>query len=278
MKNVDKLDFTVSDVLEECLYHCSKIRKEKFINTEEHIVEDSKNYNLLAKQHKLDEVIKNKVVGFSEGDLKKLYEDKMGKTAVHNPYREKMLLDPKNRICPYCGMNQVSTLDHILPKAQYENLSITPTNLVPSCGFCNNIKGELIPTKYSQPVNLYFDDISSFRWLFVDFKLSNMTNDLSPQYYILQRKEWKYPQLYDNVRFLNERLQLNKRYVNSIVSDIQLIKNYYKELNNDFFWLAMEIQRKTMEQTLGFNNYKTAFYYSLVENKEKVNDLLKQID
>jgi len=42
--------------------------------------------------------------------------------------------------CPFCGINESSTLDHYLPKEQYPEFAIFPKNLVPSCAACNTLK------------------------------------------------------------------------------------------------------------------------------------------
>lgn len=45
--------------------------------------------------------------------------------------------------CPYCGINpEAHTLDHYLPKNGYEQYAIFPPNIIPSCGRCNNLRGE----------------------------------------------------------------------------------------------------------------------------------------
>lgn len=56
--------------------------------------------------------------------------------------------DLLNRIlvarCPFCGISESSTLDHYLPKEQYPEYSIFPSNLVPSCAVCNTRKRDRI--------------------------------------------------------------------------------------------------------------------------------------
>lgn len=56
--------------------------------------------------------------------------------------------DLLNRIfaarCPFCGISESSTLDHYLPKEQYPEYSVFPSNLVPSCAVCNTRKRDRI--------------------------------------------------------------------------------------------------------------------------------------
>ena len=46
--------------------------------------------------------------------------------------------------CPFCGISESSTLDHYLPKEQFPEFSVFPTNLVPSCSVCNTHKRDRI--------------------------------------------------------------------------------------------------------------------------------------
>lgn len=48
-----------------------------------------------------------------------------------------------DRLCPYCGCGGAATLDHYLPKNIFPEFAVLPINLVPSCGVCNNYKGDL---------------------------------------------------------------------------------------------------------------------------------------
>ncbi|WP_155637717.1 HNH endonuclease [Burkholderia cepacia] len=46
--------------------------------------------------------------------------------------------------CPFCGINESSTLDHYLPKEQYPEFAVFPNNLIPSCTVCNTRKSARI--------------------------------------------------------------------------------------------------------------------------------------
>jgi len=46
--------------------------------------------------------------------------------------------------CPFCGLNEASTLDHYLPKELHPQFAVFSRNLVPSCSPCNTRKSELI--------------------------------------------------------------------------------------------------------------------------------------
>lgn len=83
-------------------------------------------------------------------------------------YDEIILAAPQGR-CPLCGVGQVTTLDHHLPKADYPVLAVTPANLVPACTWCQTEKRQGRPaTAEEQTLHPYFDDFEGERWLFAD--------------------------------------------------------------------------------------------------------------
>ncbi|QNP60067.1 HNH endonuclease [Paenacidovorax monticola] len=58
--------------------------------------------------------------------------------------RGKLLQRIRVARCPFCSLNETSTLDHYLPKESYPEFSIFPENLVPSCAVCNTRKRDRI--------------------------------------------------------------------------------------------------------------------------------------
>ncbi|MFJ5835169.1 HNH endonuclease [Streptomyces shenzhenensis] len=68
--------------------------------------------------------------------------------------------------CPLCGRGIASTLDHQLPKSEYPILAVTPANLVPACGTCNQKKSNMAPTSASEMLlHPYFDRLGATQWL-----------------------------------------------------------------------------------------------------------------
>lgn len=64
--------------------------------------------------------------------------------------------------CPYCSIQQPSTLDHYMPESQYKALAVCRMNLVPMCGVCNTYKG----TKpYNKFVHCYYQDYPHVEFL-----------------------------------------------------------------------------------------------------------------
>ena len=78
--------------------------------------------------------------------------------------------------CPVCGINDISQLDHYLPKSRYPLLSVTPANLVPLCSTCNGFeaKGSHVPESYEDCLyHPYFEDPPSCIWLRAEIDYSN---------------------------------------------------------------------------------------------------------
>ncbi|MBV4483273.1 HNH endonuclease [Pseudomonas khavaziana] len=86
--------------------------------------------------------------------------------------------DLLNRIlvarCPFCGISESSTLDHYLPKEQYPEYSIFPSNLVPSCAVCNTRKRDRIleeGTKVRMFLHPCYDLIPNLEFLTVHTRM-----------------------------------------------------------------------------------------------------------
>lgn len=83
-----------------------------------------------------------------------------------------------NKRCAFCGgIGHVKNLDHFLPKAFYPQLSILPTNLVPTCLDCNlDAKGSSFSLLEDQQViHPYLDDDCFFdeQWIKAELRVSD---------------------------------------------------------------------------------------------------------
>ena len=67
--------------------------------------------------------------------------------------------------CPVCGRDNVGTLDHYLPKADYSEYSFFSLNLVPACSRCNNARNNLVRgvNHGERPVHPYYDAFAERR-------------------------------------------------------------------------------------------------------------------
>lgn len=107
-------------------------------------------------------------VPVTKKELKKLYVEQMAKAG--RPGRPSYeALKMTTRLCPFCGISSVKTLEHHLPKAHYPDFSITPYNLIPCCRDCNTEKRDaLITSPEEQKLHPYFDTVMHIRWLYAD--------------------------------------------------------------------------------------------------------------
>ncbi len=72
----------------------------------------------------------------------------------------------RNNLCPLCEINQVSTFDHFLPKAEFPAYVAHPRNLVPCCTTCNDHKSQCWHTTGNREVwNAYLDPLPAQQYL-----------------------------------------------------------------------------------------------------------------
>jgi len=63
-----------------------------------------------------------------------------------------------DQLCPMCGGDVLSDLDHYLPRSVYPEYSVLSANLVPVCSKCNRLKGDCVgDTMGGRFLHAYFD-------------------------------------------------------------------------------------------------------------------------
>lgn len=80
------------------------------------------------------------------------------KGEVHYYLRDSLMKNVHR--CPYCSINQPSTLDHYMPKSDYPALSMCRLNLVPMCSDCNRKKNNYPYTDFIHSYYQTFPDCS----------------------------------------------------------------------------------------------------------------------
>lgn len=71
-------------------------------------------------------------------------------------------------LCPYCSINQVSQLDHFMPRSQYPALAVCRMNLVPLCGVCNLKKTD---DDFMLYTHAYYDTFPSVPFLIANINI-----------------------------------------------------------------------------------------------------------
>lgn len=118
--------------------------------------------------------------GILSSHLIDLYDDRFAKVGssgrkFYNKIRAATSAASYGR-CPYCALSSADTVDHHLPKSVFPLLSITPANLVPSCGRCNRLFREQAPASRAECKPYPYDPLPKGRWL--QAKLVNPDGEL----------------------------------------------------------------------------------------------------
>jgi len=191
VKKINCPDFGVRDTFDSCIQSYkvkSKKREYKSCRPELIAAEDlyirrkkSESLSFISKSQRVVgtigksqmEILYNRLKNKRNSDCRQLY-DSLFNLAPHN-------------ICPLCGNNQATTIDHYLPKSKFAKYIITPINLVPCCHRCNNIKDHRSAgTAAKELLHPYFDDISSYKWLNAEII---KTSPPSAKYDIVDKEE-----------------------------------------------------------------------------------------
>ncbi len=241
---------------------------------------NSATYNIYAKHHKLylfnDISVRPYPVNTVRIDIncmdtnekiksiKKLYSQQLVQNKKGKEIYNKILsLAPLNR-CPYCGIGQVSTLDHYLPKSKFPIFSVLPYNLVPSCKDCNTGKGNNFATEEDkQTLHPYYDDYTAEQWLYANIL---ETAPVSVKFYVKAPLHWNSIQK-GRVKAHFEEYNLDRRF--SIEASNELAN-----LQEEFSLYPMsntEIQNELEKQYNKYkkrylNSWQTALYQALSES------------
>lgn len=176
------------DIFEYCVKGYIDVDKQKRLLACKHLVElDSENYRELVPNRINKLSLSALPPNVSPKEMKAVYDEKFARAkSTGRPYYDAIMAQAELGICPICGVRQVSTLDHYLPKAKVPTLSVTPCNLIPSCRDCNmEKKTDMDLTPDATPVHLYYDRLPDEPWLHV-----HIGEQLEITYFILCPESW----------------------------------------------------------------------------------------
>lgn len=225
-----------------------------------------------------DEVVPSKLDKFKQSSLpdgvvdKNLSDVYTAKFAAENgpgrKYYNAIKELAERNICPICGIRMVKTLDHYLPKSKFPTLSVTPSNLIPSCRDCNMDKRD--DTSYdpeSTPVHLYFDDIPNEPWLQV-----TVGDNLEILYYISCPDTWDRglrKRLEKHLDFYDLHELYSSHASSEIANSIHMWTKTVMQSNMEILKLALIAECESAEYN-DMNSWKAALYRGLVSNFDKV--------
>lgn len=169
MRTLAKPDDTATAVFRLCI---SRVRnrdlKRRLVCIEPLIVSAAEDYDTAAEAAVLHTFPQSTDIGpVTRDEMIDVYAGRMvAETQPGRVVYDRLLNAPVLGRCPLCGVGLVKTLDHHLPKTQYSALSVTPTNLIPSCYWCQFSKRQGYPrTADEQTLHPYYDDFTNDTWL-----------------------------------------------------------------------------------------------------------------
>ncbi|EFL4497424.1 hypothetical protein ABU05_004382 [Escherichia fergusonii] len=175
MNEVIKPSFRSGIVFDSCVEaKQSEKLKEKLRSIKAEITKENRIYKNKGNASLFFQMIRGNGIppNVTKEEMEDLYESSFSQSkVVRKKYYDKIKLNAKDDICPYCAQRNVSTLDHYLPKSLYPKLVVNTLNLVPCCMECNHIKREHYPkNNEEQLINPYFDGLIEGVWLVATIK------------------------------------------------------------------------------------------------------------
>lgn len=184
--------------------------------------------------------------------------------------------------CPYCGLDKSRTIDHYLPKSEFPEFSIYPSNLIPCCGHCNLKKSDnWLEAGKRKYINLYFDDIpSNVRFLFTTIRYEG--NNSTPLISFSVRNDHEInEELFDLIESHYTGLGLLDEFslsveesisgiVDEIVHNPQVTIKEHKE--------SLKRRYETNVRKYGLNHWKSSFLFTLIDSEEFFNNTLSRIE
>lgn len=188
--------------------------------------------------------------------------------------------DQYNRIintCQNCTINEVSSLDHILPKDEFPEFSIHPRNLFPSCTKCNGHKS-VNWRNGTQPIflNLYLDILPNIQYLFVDLNISASSILVN---FTINNVNGIAQNLFSLIESHYSRLNLLNRFKENCHDTIINLKYTILEEKNHLTKqqiISITEGRITKERiAFGYNYWKSVLVLALINNDDFMDPLFK---
>ena len=182
-------------------------------------------------------------------------------------------------VCPYCNRNfinpiykensvgtdnknQSPDIEHFFPKSIYPFLSLSISNLLPSCAFCNKIKSD-VDTFQLNCLSPYEIKNSDFKF---DFTLH--TNQVKEVRLISKNKDCKNSEILHLESLYNE---VHSKYINDIFKDVlKYPKSYYEKSLKNFKLTESEYKKV-------FRNYSKEKDFNKQPLSKMTKDLYNQI-
>lgn len=258
------------EIFDKCVSGFSPVKNRERVarlhEIKQAVVEDSDSYPQML--HRVDKTyIRRKLSRLLTKDLIALYEEKFAKeSSPGRKYYDRIKASSPHNVCPFCGVGQVSTLDHYLPKSKYPTLSVTPSNLIPACSDCNRTKSATDDLL----VHAYFDIIPADRpWLFatiIDGK------PVTVSYHVSCPEDWN-SSLIEKIENHFKTLDLGRLYSIKAGEELSSYRAYEEYLREHGIEDLPGLFDKviSMEISTGrLNSWKCALYRALKDHYEQL--------
>ena len=287
MWSVPKPCENYQEILENCI---STLKRKKELKEK---IENSKEF-LIGKNNKLEELLSSNQTfiikphpkvndTITKDEMMSLYTDKLSKAGQPaRKHYDKILSLPNLGICPFCGHNNATTLDHYLPKQFYPTYSISPINLVASCKDCNTTKSTHgFEDEEKVLIHPYFEEIDDAIWLkakiIEEQTNSFQTNVLTFNFYVVQPPHWN-TKLFKRVENQFKVLKLNQLF--SAQAAQGFINRYWRYINLYTVSGKEEMKHQLEEEIQSYemnhlNSWEVAFLRSLRDSEWFLDTFLK---
>lgn len=278
MNKLEKPKDKVKDVYEKCI---SKVAdeelKSKLQACSGEIEQDEVLYDTKGRNGKLREFPQKNVVNgdIDINEMKKVYTYRMVDLKQPGRFFYNKLLNSV-QICPFCGIRDVATLDHYLPKTKYATTVVTPINLIPACRDCNSNKDTSDATIANEEVwHPYYDDYGSARWLHV--KILEESSPVAIFYVDTSSCGFSRE---DTIKIENSFsvFELSKLYGIYAAKELEDIDYLMRTLKKGAGKTGVKNQLGMMYESfkcVDANSYKTALYEALKDNEWYVEEYLE---
>lgn len=260
----------------------------------EYITSLKTNRNYIVQRYSEYKKNQNKLEEISESHIK--YD--LDKEALHSSFNSSFKINIKKNelekiykacrgVCPYCGYGKTEEIDHYIPKENFPEYTLLPTNLIPLCNKCNKKKGEkfLDSNKKRDFINFYYDDIDKYQFLDIIFTYdsSDLKNSINIEYNVDYNR---IPNIY--LKKIIEHhfyfLDLLDTYANAANDEIEeLVNTICNQSNNDknaiktTLLMTIEGKKNSRLKEEGNNDWKYLLYNELF-NKKFIDDLVQYVE
>lgn len=221
-------------------------------------------YNNSAREKYLDKYTIKEPINYKKftryenikKDLFDLYNNRLVRGKEPRKYYDQIMAGSKLGKCPYCGLGHVSTLDHYLPKSEFQIFSILPNNLIGCCRDCNTTKRNTV----LNTIHPYYDDFTKTQWLFAKVNWSELTMEFSVDTKDINNALDK-KKIEEHFRVY----ELARRYAIEAASELSDLRIEFENKNLTKIDIEQELCIKFKSKPI--NNWKTAMYQALSKDQ-----------